>query len=375
MYKQPPIWIINSTLVVLFICIIIFIALTRVKVPARTSINPGYPQETTPLKDVSKIDISRIYRNDLFHTYAYSPATEQKIEEKKLQLPPPPAPRPAAPIEVKPVQFLEPLAVTLKGVMHSSDEQFNRAVIQDNKSNKEKLYKVGDSVEDAEIIRIYYNKVMLIRSNGQQETLFISSKDAQKDPMYKQDITWSSIIQQTSQTEFMVHKEQFIQTVKNLAEFIDMLDITGAFKKGKNIGCRIGALKPQSLGFALGLQPNDIVLSVAEIPTVTTNDRVALFSKIQNMTDTDTIPVTVLRHGEQLQLTYSFAPPEQAQQSEELASNTLPEELQKMHDMSNKLVMESHTTKNPMVEHINKQTRQAMNNAPLSGTLLQHVPT
>ena len=84
MYKQPPIWIINSTLFIFFICMLIFVGLTRYKLPARTSLVANYIQ-STPLKDVSKIDISRIYRNDLFNTYKDIPAQEEKVEEKKLR--------------------------------------------------------------------------------------------------------------------------------------------------------------------------------------------------------------------------------------------------------------------------------------------------
>ena len=64
-------------------------------------------------------------------------------------MPPPPVVKPAALVEIKPVQFLEPLAITLKGIMYSSDEQHNRAIIADNKSEAQKLYKVGDALEDA----------------------------------------------------------------------------------------------------------------------------------------------------------------------------------------------------------------------------------
>ncbi len=376
MYKQPPIWIINSTLFILFICMLIFVGLTRYRLPARASLIANYMQ-SAPLKDVSKIDISRIYRNDLFNTYKESQEQEVKPEEKKLVLPTPPAPQAPAPVQPRPVQFLEPLQVTLKGIMFSSDERSNRAVIEETKSKNEKLYKVGDTIEDSEIVRIYYNKVMLIRSNGQQETLFVSSQDAQKDSQYKHEVVWQTIIQQKSPTEFMVDKHQFTHEVKNLAEFIDMLDVTTAFKKGKTIGCRIGVLKPQSVGIALGLLPNDIILTIADIPTTTTNDRVEIFTKIKNMTQQETIAVKLLRNGNEIMQTYSLSP-EQEVQPEQLSvqeNEAVPQELQQMHEMSNKLVMESHATKNPMLERTQKNNLSAMTNAPSSSSLLQQVPT
>ncbi len=375
MYKQPPIWIINSTLFIFFICMLIFVGLTRYKLPARTSLVANYIQ-STPLKDVSKIDISRIYRNDLFNTYKDIPAQEEKVEEKKLLLPTPPAPQAPVPVQPRPVQFLEPLSVTLKGIMYSSDERSNRAIIEETKSKSEKLYKVGDTIEDSEIVRIYYNKVMVIRSNGQQETLFVSSQDAQKDSAYKQEVVWQKIIQQKSPTEFMIDKQQFTDEIKNLAEFIDMLDITTAFKKGKIIGCRIGVLKPQSVGPALGLLPNDIILTIADIPTTTTNDRVEIFTKIKNMSPNEPVAIKILRNGNEIIQSYSLLPEEEIQQEEPLpVEQAVPQELQQMHEMSNQLVFESHATKNPMLERAQKNNLSAMTNAPSSSSLLQQVPT
>lgn len=353
---------------------IIFVGLTRYKIPERASLNAGYTQNA-PLKDVSKIDISRIYRNDLFNTYKESQSQEEKVEEKKLLLPAPPTVQAPVPIQPRTVQFLEPLQVTLKGIMYSSDERLNRAVIEENKSKNEKLYKVGDTVEDSEIVRIFYNKVMLVRSNGQQETLFVSSQDAQKDSTYKHEVVWQKIIQQKSPTEFLVDKEKFIGEIKNLAEFIDMLDITTAFKKGKTIGCRIGVLKPQSLGIALGLLPNDIILSIAAIPTTTTNDRVEIFTKIKTMSQQETVSVKILRNGNEITQIYGLTAEHENQQEQQSMQEMVPKQLQQIHEMSNQLVAESQATKNAMLERTEKNNLSAMTNAPSSSSLLQQVPT
>lgn len=395
MYNQPPLWIINSTLFALFIGMLFFVGLSRYKLPARTQLKVEYAPEQSP-KDVSKIDTSRIYRNDLFNTFhGESAEAPTKPVEKKLQLPTPPIAKAAAPVEQKPVQFLEPLAITLKGIMFSTEEQHNRVIIQDAKSGAEKLYKVGDMLEDAEIVRIYYNKVMIIRSNGQQETLFVTAQEAQKDISFKHDIEWKDIIIKKSPTEFAIHKDQFTYAIKNLAQFIDVLDITTAFKKGKVIGCRIGVLKPQTVGPALGLEPNDIILTIAGIETTSTNDRVEIFTKIKNMNPEEQIEVTLLRNGNPLTHTYSFTTETNGVPHHEPTSapdNKLPQELQNMHEMSTKLAQEAQTNKNPMLASMHQDNLTAMTtsvsstsvvpastgteNAPeTSSPLLQQVPT
>ena len=43
--------------------------------------------------------------------------------------------------------------------------------------------KTGDVIEDAQLMRIFSNKVVLVRSNGQQEVLYLREKDAKTDPI------------------------------------------------------------------------------------------------------------------------------------------------------------------------------------------------
>lgn len=53
----------------------------------------------------------------------------------------------------------------------------------------------------------------------------------------------------------------------------------------------------------------------------------------------------------------------------------MPQDLQRMHEMSNKLVVESQVSKNPLIEHVHKNNAAAMNSAPNAPSLLQQVPT
>ena len=371
MYKQPPLWIINDTLLFFLVVTVLFIMVTREKIPARKQLTVSQVAIPT-LKDVSKIDTTRIYRNDLFNTSRESDIEETPQKEKTLELPPPPTPRKAPIVEPVPVQFLDPLPVTLKGIMFSTIEQHNRAVIEQNASKKEKLYKVGDTIEDAEIIRIYYNKIILVRSNGQQETLFVSPQDAQLDPSYKQEPNWTGVIEQDKGGEFIIHRKKFMNNVKNLAEFIDMLDITTAYRKGVSLGCRIGSLKSTSVGALLGLQPNDIVLTIAQIPTASTNDRVAIFTKVKELNDGDTFAAVVLRHEQEITLKYKIADPAPVQTEQD---ERMEQDVRLAHEAGTKLVKQAQVQKNPMANHVHNQTVNAMKNYTGRSSLMEHVPS
>ena len=88
------------------------------------------------------MNISKIYEDDLFGTYQKELPTIE--EEPNITVPEPPPSQIKVPEEPKP-QFLDPLAITLKELLSLfDDDQRNRAIIADNKTNQEATYKVGD---------------------------------------------------------------------------------------------------------------------------------------------------------------------------------------------------------------------------------------
>ena len=314
---KSPLWILNTMLALLLLIFLLILIFARPHKPARIQLAPtGRPvalQEHAP-----QIDPSLIYKNDLFATYQIaSTPTVAETEEKIAAVPRPPTLKIAQPVQKPSPQFLAPLAVSLKGVMYSSNDQDNRAIIADNQSKKEALYKVGDSILDAEIIFIGNNKVIFIRSNGQQETLFVTQDDAQYDPLYRQKEPWGTIVKQTGDQEFTVYLEPFIARVQSLAQFIDMLDITTAFQKGKIIGCRAGKFPQNSVGPLLGLQQGDIVAAINGTPTTTTTNRVAIYQSLKDLHQNSVIAVEIIRQGQPITLRYMVTSSPQMQEQAE----------------------------------------------------------
>lgn len=274
---RHPFWIVNSSLLVLFIVCLGFVALSRPSIPKPKKIKTK-PPITAPR--VAAINIAEIYGNDLFNTFhkEVKPPVEPDYAKP---IPQPPSPS-AVHIPEEPKQpFLSPLEVTLKGVMLLSDESNNIAVIADNKTKKDENYKIGDPIEDAQVVRILQNKVVLIRSNGQQETLFINEKAANADPAIIEDEgDWDHVMRKIKDNDFYIDPKGFSDLVPSLAHFIDMFDLTTVYKEGKSIGCRIGKIAHNSLGAAMGLESYSIVNSIAGIPATTTSERLAIYNKL-----------------------------------------------------------------------------------------------
>lgn len=302
---KHPFWILNSALLVLLIGAIGFIFFSYQSYPERESIEKR--AKTKPIKSkVSKIAIEKIYENDLFDTYRAS--TPEAAIAGQSMLPPAPMPTPVLIPEEPKTQFLEPLAIELKGIMtFAVNETKNRAIIKEAKTGVEKMYKVGDSIDDAQLLRIYSTKILFIRSNGQQEILYLREKDALADPAYASIVGWKDVIMSISDTSFVIDPDAFALRISNLAQFLDMLDVTTVYKKGESFGLRIGTLEDNSIGVALGLQKGDIIMSVNDIPATTTAARFKIYKTVVSADAGFNIEAKILRNGRELLFDYTIA--------------------------------------------------------------------
>jgi type II secretion system protein C len=300
---KHPFWLLNILLLLLLVITGGLILVTRQPKPRGASLKPetiGKPAK----KDVSKIDLNKIIENDLFDTY--KPAIQQPASDtfKKPAMPSPPTPQPVrVPLSLPP-KFLEPLQIILKGIITLTDQEDNVAIIQDAKSTMAKNYRIGDILEDAQIVHITKTKIVLIRSNGQQETLYVTQKDAEIDQELIARSNWQSTVSQQSAYEYIVDPAKFIEVVPSLAHFIDLLNLTTVYKKGKSIGCRVGNMPPNSIGTALGLMPGDLITTINKKPITTTDERLIVYKEISQLELGHPISVELTRAGQHLHLTY-----------------------------------------------------------------------
>lgn len=304
---RHPLWLLNSSLLLLLLITLGFIGFTREKVPSREPIEPdGYVQPTK--EDVSHINIQKIYETDLFNTYQQEfPQIDPQRPQVADTFPAPPVEQQVIVPEKPKTTFVEPLSIVLKGIIIVGDDDTkNKAIIANKKTLQENLYKKEDRIEDAQLIGIFNNKVIFLRSNGQQEVLYLREKDVALDPTYGTSKEWDNIIQPTGPHSFIVSPREFIARVKNLAHFIDMLNLTTVYAKGTSIGCRIGHLNENSLGAVLGLSSGDIVLSINEIPVTDTRNRLQAYKNITELKPGATVEVVIEKRNKETTLHYTL---------------------------------------------------------------------
>lgn len=299
---KHPFWLLNIVLLASLFAVIGFVFFSQQRIPRIVSFKPQEPIKL-PKKEEFKVNLSKIYGNDLFNTFQ-APVVQPEKEIKKA-IPQPPPPQPVKITLAPPPKFLEPLQVTLKGIMVSSDDVYNVALIQD-KTGATKNYKIGDKIEDAQLIRVMRNKIMLIRSNGQQETLYMSQREAELDQRYISQQNWSILVKKVNETLYEIDPDEFVNYVKNLGQLIEIFNASTAYKDGLSIGCRIGQVAPKSLPLMMGFAPGDIITDVEGIPATDTQSRLAIYEKLIATPLESIITISILRNQNQLQYQYQL---------------------------------------------------------------------
>lgn len=303
---KQPLWAINSSLLLFFVLGQLVFFLLYTPVPRRVSLEPDVVHLSDKKVGVV-VSIKNIYeQNDLFGTYV-SPAFVAPVAAVPVipVIPEAPANIPLKiPVEPEKV-FIAPLAVNLKGVMYGHDRpEQSVAIIQFQDSKEEINYRVGQLINDAQILKIYPNRVVVVRSNGQQETLYLREDEAGKDLALEIAKEISGLVIPNQNGLYHIPVDKFIAQIKTLGQFIDLLDLTTVYQKGKSIGCRIGKAGKDSLAVKLGLMRDDIVQQVDGLPVTDISSRVLVFDHILQKKMGDLISVQIDRGGRITELKY-----------------------------------------------------------------------
>ncbi len=378
---KSPLWILNSILAIVLCTVCMYAFFSSWQKPSQPSlrIQPVASTKEEVKKPFDQGFLRTIYEeNDLFGTY--TPHVSEPSTGLEIATPPtPPTPKPFVSLTPPAVSFLEPLKITITGIITSTEETDNQVIIADA-AKEEKLYKVGDKIADAHILRIFRNKVIFIRSNGQQETLFMNEAEAKKEIETLQITNWDMVVQQRAYNTYAIDTRAFGSQVKNLASFIEMLDVTTVFRNGQSVGCRIGKLEKNSLGSALGFQTGDIVIAINDIEPTTTVARVEIYAAIQSLKDNAAIAVDLLRKQKKMQLMYTIQPLRIEQVS--ATSNRLVRSNEKEGDYSFAQMIPQAKEKlkndaqalNATVQIIKKRDKQAMKTIGSKKSVLQDIP-
>jgi len=148
------------------------------------------------------------------------------------------------------------LKLRLWGTVTADDKQTAFAVIEEQKTKKQSLYRVGDKIQNATLKMIFREKVVL-SVNGRNESLEIEelseNKKIDKSALKSSAVPGSDIKFNRLQTENVFKKVNNIMSQANIKPY---------FEKGKIGGIILTGIKPNSLFHEMGLENGDIITEV-----------------------------------------------------------------------------------------------------------------
>ena len=320
---KQQLWIVNSSLLSIFIVVLSLTQLLHQEAPRLRMKKPIVSEPLKKKDAASLVNFESIYQNDIFGTFvAPMPPPILQPSQKNFTTPVPElrAPIIPQPPEQKRQEFVAPLNIALKGIIVSSDEMRNVAMIADE-TNKEGLYHVGEKIKDAQVIKIARNRVIFLRANGQQETFFLRKEDNKLDLATPEAL--KKTVKQIDSFTFDVDHQAFAKEIDSLGNFIERVPLVGmAFYEGAPVGIRVGKIGEQEIGSLLGLKQNDIIVAVNNLATAEPKNRLAIYDTLSSVRQGDSVNMQIRRAQSDLFYTYRFTRFDPASQFDFAAGST-----------------------------------------------------
>jgi len=198
---------------------------------------------------------------------------------------------------------LEPTAlkIALLGTV-SGDRQNAVAVIQETTKRTQSLYKEGDTIQDATIIKILRGKVILRVGNENQ---ILTMEEQSTSPRTGPGATRSTRRSTPPQpgTTITLDRSMVSKSLENMNELISQVRVRPHYKDGEADGLMLSQVRPNSFFSKMGLRNGDIIQGVDGEPITSPDDIMGLYEELK---EGSSVSLQVGRRGQNKTLTYRF---------------------------------------------------------------------
>jgi len=208
------------------------------------------------------------------------------------------------------------LNLTLKGIL-SNDSTAKHFALIARGSQKEEVYRVGDTIEGAEILQIESRRV-LIRRNGVTEALNLEVKAGQprNASVTAAPVTMPGLnrgaslgvsgdrsgIRMISDTQRVVSQDTLRQQLQNLPQLLTQAKAVPHMENGQSVGFRVTEIQPDSVFQQLGLEREDVIRAVNGSPVRSVDDAIKAYG---NMKTATSFQLDLLRRGQPVTINFS----------------------------------------------------------------------
>lgn len=201
----------------------------------------------------------------------------------------------------------------LRGTVEGDD--LRMAILENVRTGQQDLYKTGDKIDGAQIVRVEGDKVTLSRNGRNVELpLFVdeSAPPVRRDPGLDQDQEvfppeqpdqGNVLSRQVAPGRYVINREELGRQMADLNQLLSSVVIQPNFVQGQARGLRVASVKNGSPAQLLGIQSGDVVLTVNEVPMASPEDMINMYQQVQQL---ESVTIGIERRGAPLTLTYDF---------------------------------------------------------------------
>jgi len=227
--------------------------------------------------------------------------------------------QPPVEVEVKPVESLEEtsLQLSLLGTI-AGDLESARAIILDQRKRSQDIYRVGDTVQNAEIKQILRGKVIL-RRGDKDEVLTMaeggesSRPAAVRGPAARTPARTGGSVGRPEPIETQagevesetipLAQKDLDSSMNNLSDLMTQVRVRPYFRRGKPEGIIVSQIQTDSIFAKLGLMNGDIIASVNGRQMSTPEEAFEFYNSLKSG---ENVSIEITRRGQKKMLTYDI---------------------------------------------------------------------
>jgi general secretion pathway protein C len=141
-----------------------------------------------------------------------------------------------------------------------------RAVIEDTRTHRQDLYRVGDEVGGARVAAIDWDRVTLEHAGGEEVLELVPPASEAPDAAEEAPVVAASApdarIRRTGENAFVVDRRELAGAVGNMSGLMTQLRAVAEVQDGRPAGFRLFQIRDDSLFARLGLRDGDVVQRV-----------------------------------------------------------------------------------------------------------------
>ena len=182
------------------------------------------------------------------------------------------------------------------------------AVIEDTKTRKQQLYRVGDSIQDATVKLILRQKVVLSVSDRDEilgmEEIGAAKKGRDSSPVARKAAASTPKLPVSSYPRQLTLKSDQIESaLENLDQLMEQARIRPHIEEGRPSGISITGIKPNTIFRKMRLRNGDIITGVNGDSIETVEDAMKIFG---DLTSASEVQVEIKRRGRKRVLNYKI---------------------------------------------------------------------